>query len=104
MLNIMADSGNFDIDTSIIATSLYTIALEFNSLANSFWAILSYTLSFLGTHVLLMPGSSAKFGKVVLSFSLGAVILLVEEPLLLQHTLSSLFSRWRADSPKASIN
>lgn len=35
-------------DNSIISTSLYTIALYFDSLENSMWAVLAYTLSYLG--------------------------------------------------------
>lgn len=35
-------------DSSIVSTSLYTIALDFDSLAKSIWVILSYTLSYLG--------------------------------------------------------
>lgn len=35
-------------DTSIIATSILTIATEFNSLANAYWVVLSYQLAYLG--------------------------------------------------------
>lgn len=35
-------------DNSIVSTSLYTIALEFGSLADGIWTILAYTLSYLG--------------------------------------------------------
>lgn len=36
-------------DSSIVSTSLYTIALEFGSLADAIWTVLAYTLSYLGT-------------------------------------------------------
>lgn len=36
------------LDTSIIATAVYTISLDFNSLASTFWAILAYQLACLG--------------------------------------------------------
>lgn len=36
-------------DNSIVSTSLYTIALEFNSLEKAIWTVLAYTLSYLGT-------------------------------------------------------
>ncbi|KAL4971259.1 major facilitator superfamily domain-containing protein [Aspergillus desertorum] len=39
-------------DNSIVSTSIYTIALEFNSLADAIWAILAYTLSYLGFAVI----------------------------------------------------
>jgi MFS family permease len=35
-------------DTSIMATAVYTISLDFNSLASTLWAILAYQLSYLG--------------------------------------------------------
>ena len=35
-------------DNSIMATAVYTISLDFNSLARTFWAILSYQLAYLG--------------------------------------------------------
>ena len=35
-------------DTSIISTSIYTIAIEFNSLAKTVWVVLAYTLTYLG--------------------------------------------------------
>lgn len=35
-------------DTSIMATAVYTISLDFNSLASTFWAILAYQLAYLG--------------------------------------------------------
>lgn len=35
-------------DNSIVSTSLYTIALEFGSLADGIWTVLAYTLSYLG--------------------------------------------------------
>ena|SRR5271168_3495344 len=37
------------IDLTIVTTPLYTIALEFNSLADSYWIILSYALAEFGT-------------------------------------------------------
>lgn len=39
-------------DTSIMATSIYTIAIDFDSLAKAFWAILSYQLAYLGFAVI----------------------------------------------------
>ncbi|KAJ6148110.1 hypothetical protein N7497_010092 [Penicillium chrysogenum] len=36
-------------DSSFVSTSLYTIALEFGSFADAIWAVLGYTLSYLGT-------------------------------------------------------
>ena len=36
-------------DNYIVSASLYTIALEFGSLADAIWAVLAYTLSYLGT-------------------------------------------------------
>lgn len=36
------------LDTSIMATAVYTISLDFNSLASTFWAILAYQLAYLG--------------------------------------------------------
>ena len=38
--------------TSIVATFIYTIALEFNSLANTIWGILAYALAEIGKPVL----------------------------------------------------
>jgi MFS family permease len=35
-------------DTSIMATAVYTISLEFNSLASTFWAVIAYQLAYLG--------------------------------------------------------
>uniref|UniRef100_A0A093VDT1 Putative transporter C3H1.06c n=1 Tax=Talaromyces marneffei PM1 TaxID=1077442 RepID=A0A093VDT1_TALMA len=35
-------------DTSIMATAVYTISLDFDSLASTLWAILAYQLSYLG--------------------------------------------------------
>lgn len=35
-------------DNSIVSTSLYIISIEFGSLAEGIWTILSYTLSYLG--------------------------------------------------------
>ncbi|EMC99586.1 hypothetical protein BAUCODRAFT_57376, partial [Baudoinia panamericana UAMH 10762] len=35
-------------DTSIMATAVYTISLEFDSLSKTFWAILAYQLAYLG--------------------------------------------------------
>lgn len=35
-------------DNSIVSTSIYTIALQFDSLAEAMWVILAYTLSYLG--------------------------------------------------------
>lgn len=39
------------IDTSIVATSLYTIGLEFEALETVNWVALAYTLSYLGCAV-----------------------------------------------------
>ncbi|OQE32828.1 hypothetical protein PENFLA_c001G10246 [Penicillium flavigenum] len=39
-------------DNSIVSTSLYTIALEFGSLADAIWTVLAYTLSYLGFAVI----------------------------------------------------
>ena len=41
------------LDSSIVATSLYTIGVEFGSLGSVNWVALSYTLGFLGCAVLL---------------------------------------------------
>lgn len=35
-------------DTSIVATSIYTIAIDFDSLAKAIWVVLAYTLCYLG--------------------------------------------------------
>lgn len=35
-------------DNSIVSTSLYTISMEFGSLAEGIWTVLAYTLSYLG--------------------------------------------------------
>ncbi|KAM0165346.1 hypothetical protein ACHAQE_000089 [Botrytis cinerea] len=40
------------LDTSIVATALYTIGVEFNSLNSVSWVALAYTLSYLGCAVL----------------------------------------------------
>ncbi len=40
------------LDTSIVATSLYSIAVEFDSLNNINWVALAYTLTYLGCAVL----------------------------------------------------
>jgi len=35
-------------DTSIISTAIYTIAVDFDSLAKAIWVVLAYELSYLG--------------------------------------------------------
>jgi len=46
-------------DTSIVSTSIYTISLEFNSLAKTIWIILAYSLADLGKlPTLLFPALS----------------------------------------------
>ncbi len=45
----LGDIANRDTDTSIVATSIYTIALDFNSLSGSLWVVLAYTLAFIGS-------------------------------------------------------
>ncbi|CAG8318171.1 unnamed protein product [Penicillium salamii] len=39
-------------DNSIVSTSLYTISMEFGSLAEGIWTVLAYTLSYLGFAVI----------------------------------------------------
>ncbi|MCJ1300990.1 hypothetical protein MMC08_003789 [Hypocenomyce scalaris] len=43
--------------TSIVATFIYTIALEFNSLANTIWGILAYALAEIGVAVIFSQDS-----------------------------------------------
>ena len=49
----LGDIANRDTDTSIVATSIYTIALDFNSLSGSLWVVLAYTLAFICSWSLL---------------------------------------------------
>jgi MFS family permease len=48
------------IDTSIVATALYTIGMEFNSLDSVTWVALAYTLSYLGCAV-----TFARMGDII---------------------------------------
>lgn len=55
-----------------MATAIFTIALDFNSLANAFWAILAYQLSYLGFAVVFARLSDfiGRRTAVVLAFIL----------------------------------
>lgn len=67
-------------DTSIMGTAIFTIALDFNSLANALWAILAYQLSYLGFAVVFARLSDFIGRRVAvilafvlfIAFSLGA--------------------------------
>lgn len=59
------DVANQDTDTSIVATSIYTIALEFNSLAGSIWVVLAYTLAFLSSRLLPLLRASLLFRQLM---------------------------------------
>ena len=53
------------IDTSIVATSLYSIAIEFDSLNNINWVALAYTLGVVGCAVLVARISDVVGRRVV---------------------------------------
>lgn len=67
------------LDTSIVATCLYAIALEFDSLDSINWVALAYTLTYLGCAVLFarvsdVIGRKAAFVSafvIFIAFSLG---------------------------------
>ncbi|OKL56913.1 hypothetical protein UA08_07740 [Talaromyces atroroseus] len=59
-------------DTSIMATAVYTISLEFNSLASTFWAVIAYQLAYLGFATIFARLSDfiGRRGAVILAFVL----------------------------------
>jgi MFS family permease len=59
-------------DTSIMATAIYTISLDFDSLASTLWAILGYQLSYLGFAVIFARLSDfiGRRSAVILAFVL----------------------------------
>ncbi|KAJ5166222.1 uncharacterized protein N7482_005003, partial [Penicillium canariense] len=60
------DVTNRGTDTSIVATSIYTIALNFNSLSGSLWVVLAYTLAFISSHPLPRAVTDALTGCAVI--------------------------------------
>lgn len=79
-------------DNSIVSTSLYTIALEFDSLADAIWTILAYSLSYLGANHATFNFVSNVFQDLPLS-SPSLAILSDARLLFLAHLPSSLSFR-----------